>query len=747
MSGLFWAAILTTAVGAPARGGQPTGILVLPPYCAAGSTNLQFWQYTLQFLLKEQLRQMRTIRIPPDRPLEFSFDDSLEFAERETRLRGSPGLPEVIKLGKALEIEKVLWSRYKSEGSNCVWAMFIVDVATGKRSSSLIATSPDWFSTVCQLRKLILGELGLKPTAEEEAMMDRRLTQSDAALESLSRALYDRQRSAPLTVLEAGVRKAIALDPDFTMAQEALACVLIGKGETDKAAGLLKSCVEAHPGSARGHYLLGDAYMLQENKTLSREEFLEAARLLPQDPLPRLKLGELCARDGQFADAIDYLHSAERLEEYSALVHADLGNAYAHWGERDKAIEQLRLAERYDGGRDLQIPDRLADTYAFLHEESLAVRYYQRELTRAEAVGINSSIIQQIKATLADLESRLDTHFVPAFIPRTFSPRELKAALKATGKADEVKSFTNPFASTPEMADWAHQATAGATNELEKAQSLFSALNKRVDVGSSQSERTAEQAFKAWKEPKSKLSCQDYTFLYVALARAAGLKAFYVLVNRDYESNLVAHACAGVFAGRKAILVDATYNWFGVPHIDYEFEDDLQAVALFMAESDVPSLERLAIKLEPDRALLRFIFAITLAQDGQSKEARETLEAGLKADSKSWWSLLARGAVEVYDNHGMDAIKHLEQCRDLRPGYPQLHYLLGQAYQLAQKPREARNEYRAYLECEDDDELAADALEQVVVLDRAVDGASAGDNHEIQGRPLLAPQSMRPVER
>ena len=65
----------------------------------------------------------------------------------------------------------------------------------------------------------------------------------------------------------------------------------------------------------------------------------------------------------------------------------------------------------------------------------------------------------------------------------------------------------------------------------------------------------------------------------MALARAVGVKAFYVHLEEDYSGEIVYHDCAAVFVGGKALLVDPAYQWFGAPHKQYVVLDDLQAIA------------------------------------------------------------------------------------------------------------------------------------------------------------------------
>src|SRR6185369_14273278 len=69
----------------------------------------------------------------------------------------------------------------------------------------------------------------------------------------------------------------------------------------------------------------------------------------------------------------------------------------------------------------------------------------------------------------------------------------------------------------------------------------------------------------------------------VALARAVDLEAFYVPVNEDCYGRTLSHACAGVWLGEKALLVDPAYSWFGVPHRKIEALNDCQTLVIALA--------------------------------------------------------------------------------------------------------------------------------------------------------------------
>lgn len=431
----------------------------------------------------------------------------------------------------------------------------------------------------------------------------------------------------------------------------------------------------------------------------------------------------MCVDEGKLPEAISAFKKAKTLEPYSALVHLDLAHAYARTADPDEARKELRTAEHLDAASDLDTLQQLAEVSELLNQAPAAAGYYTRFVESAKALGVSLLVISNAEDNLAELKARLSPHFVHAAMPRVLSPSDLKTAFKTLLTHQECSYITNPFATTPPMVRWAKRHVAGAHSDLEKAQKLFAGITPHLDVGELFTDWTARQAFEALSNPKAPLSCQNYTFLYVALARSVGLKSFYVLVNRDVESNLVAHACAGVFIGGRTLLVDPTYGWFGVPHVDFTFEDDLSATALFLADTGSADLVRLGVKLRPDWALPRFLLTLNLAWNGAPQEARQALGPALKMDSKSWWSFLARGSVEYAEDNGPAAVKDLQACFAMQPQFDQVSYALAKAYQSCGKLAEAREQYRNFLNAENLPDLVEEARHQITIIDAKLDAS------------------------
>lgn len=75
--------------------------------------------------------------------------------------------------------------------------------------------------------------------------------------------------------------------------------------------------------------------------------------------------------------------------------------------------------------------------------------------------------------------------------------------------------------------------------------------------------------------------CADMAFLYVTMARSAGLKSHVAEVTKDVYNTKVCHACAIVKAEGKTYLADPAYKVFGVNHKKFRIISDLDATQIY----------------------------------------------------------------------------------------------------------------------------------------------------------------------
>ncbi len=106
----------------------------------------------------------------------------------------------------------------------------------------------------------------------------------------------------------------------------------------------------SNPKDADAHYQLGLLYLNRRNISVARGHFENALRIDPGDPDYYYHLGRCHETDGQWSRALEHYEETYRLSPEYRLgdVLREVGKAYLHTGNADKAVEFLRcfLAKR-----------------------------------------------------------------------------------------------------------------------------------------------------------------------------------------------------------------------------------------------------------------------------------------------------------------------------------------------------------------------------------------------------------------
>lgn len=668
-----------------------------------------YWRIAASTLMDDALWEVKTIHCSPN--VRYAL----------TQLNKKDGDPideaEARKIGELIEARRVVWGDYQRQGTNWLVKVRVLNVATGKVSNELSGASADWFEIRDQLSQQILKQLGIKPTPVEQQKMRRRMTSSAKTLEWLSKAVLSELERKPSSEIEECARRALEADPKCAEAYGVLAASLGTQGKMEEAEKAARESLKLRPDYAGGHVTLGNILVFQERYGEAEDALSEAARLDPDDAGTFELLGTVYQERDKDVLAITSFEKAVRSDPFAAEYHAKLGLFFAEQGEREKAMSEVRLAESLVLEEDLNAEQFLGRAYQLLHEVPSAIEHYQTCVKLAKTRGINPKFIEAYEKILHALKSSLTPVYVTATMPREYAPTDFAKTLHEKLTEEELLVVTNPLASTPEMDRWARELTVGATNDFQKAQMLFNKLTRHVDRGPSSSSRTAPEMFAAWNEPGSSFRCQEYANFYVALARAVGLKTFFVLVFEEVDGGKALHACAGVCIADKLLLVDPSYCWFGVPHKQFTVLNDLQTVALHLSQHHAsPMAARIACKLAPDLAVAQINLFLSLAGADQWKEASEALSTALKLEPDSSAANAARGVWALHEGKPEEVIGFLQKSVEVDPTQGDIYLRLAEAYAGQSKLREARNNFRNALHnglLETDAEQARQAIAQI----------------------------------
>ncbi len=510
---------------------------------------------------------------------------------------------------------------------------------------------------------------------------------------------WTRHLNSPRAELESCIRKALDAAPQFADAYTALAAVLGSQGKFAPAEAAARQAVKLSSDSARAHDALGFVLMFRGKLAEAERELREALRLDPDDAETLWRLGECAQEQGHLDAAIALWNQAKQLDPTDATVCAHLGKAYAEKHERDNALLELKAAERLD-------PDGVSSEqliwqgYVELHETPPALEHLERFVRLALKEGLQPKVVEYTEECGRELKALLTPHEISAAPPRIYTAQTLDAVLRERLTPEEYQQVINPLAGTPAMDRWAQELTSGATNDLGKARKIFEAL-ARHPATEEAGTRTAREVFALWNDPGQAFSSQEYARLYVALARAVDVQAFFVHVEEDCSGDMVDHACAAIFADGKAFLVDPAYQWFGAPHQKYLIQDDLQAIAYqYYQPTGAPNQVarcQLAVKLFPDTAWGQVRLADALIKVNELEKAVQALEIAQRLEPGRWDADTCLGLIAAKTGDLQGAAADLRQALNLNPKYGPTHFVLAWVLGKQGKLEEARDEYRLAL--------------------------------------------------
>ncbi|MBP8302675.1 MAG: tetratricopeptide repeat protein [Phycisphaerae bacterium] len=687
-------AVCVLCGGAPAQQEGPShrlAVAILSLEDRTSDPNDGHWSEGITGLLTRQLRCAKAVRLLSDTAIAYALQES--GLERGSAVDAS----QARVMGETIEAQRVVWGRFQRDKDTWQVSLQVLNVATGTASEELTASGTDWFAMADTLTDKTLAHLQIDPNQAEKAKMRRRFTTSARALEEGIKAFWVQVNSRPQSEQESCLRRAMELDPNSAQICAALGATLLNQGRTAEGERLIRQAIALDPNETNAHAALAFFLVNQGELAGAKEQIKKACELDPDDAAYAAMLARVVGFQRNWDEAAVLAEQASALDPFNAGCHAHLAAVLVRLQQRDKALEQLRLAERtcVSGMAAANTWLVVADTYRVLGEKPKAIDAYRQLLDVGRQIGADPKKVDAYEQTMKALRASLTPTFIQADMPQTFSDEALDKALRERLTDEEMKAVTYPLRFTPQMKAWAEELTKGASTDLDKAKALFDGLTRRVEASEGYQTRAAEEVYAAWQKPAERFWCGDYTVLYVALARSAGLKAFFTRVDNDFNGQVVSHACAAVFADGKVLLVDASSNWFGVPHRRYHVMDDLGVAAYYLMTRTQPDDLgcRLALKVCPSMVRARLAWI----EQSDPDTARRELEAMSEPDPNTYdaymyW--LLRAGVALYDNRADLAEAHLRKAISAAPGLFWAHHRLGTLLQAQSRLLDARKEFQ-----------------------------------------------------
>jgi Flp pilus assembly protein TadD len=530
-----------------------------------------------------------------------------------------------------------------------------------------------------------------------------------------------------MAAAEKELQQAITLDPKFLRAHLGLAAAFGSEGKYDSARKEIDLALTLNPDEPDAHRLLGTLLIFQTNMDGAVAELRKAIALDPDQSDANARLGQIYVLRGELDQALAAFKAAQQAAPFDSKASAGLAQVYAIKGDEVSARAELSDAMRFAPTNNLDA-NLIAGCYVLLHDPYSAVQYYKQFLPVARKSGLNLGLVDEFEKHVEELEARLTPHYLTYAMPVSYTPQELEKALQAKLTSAEFAQVTNPFASTPEMRAWAEKTTQGLTNDLDKAQALFQAVTRQCRFEDTSGIRGAREVFAKMADKTATFNCVEGAHLCVALGRDIGLKIFQAMVVRDYTDEVVQHACAALFIKTNVLLIDPSYNWFGVPHKEVTVLDDVQAIGMdFFQRGDLDAKSALARcemgeKLFPNCEVGIIIHFSALMESGQWEAARNLISAALKASRQGWMLAVESGLLAQHDGQPEQALNFFLEANQLNPNYGRLHVWIAEELSRKGELSEARKECQAALRCDLPSKLRDMALQAIAAINERLSG-------------------------
>lgn len=708
-----------------------TIVAVLPFEDATDDPNLAPWRYIAAGLLKAQLADIESLRI--------RSGEAVKYGLRQVGVHPGEAVDsnDARMIGEHIEAQRVLWGRCRRVAGQLHVEGWLLNVATGKLSGPFIVRGVDVCVLADALSEQVISALGVVPSEKERQEMAKRWTTSTEALTWYGKSYLLQEQGRPVAEMEVCLRKALAADPNCARIYACLAATLAGRGQLGPAEDLTRQALELNRDDAFSHSLLGSILANQRRFDEAKEAARQACRLDRDDADHLAFLARLYAVEGQWDEARGLLQIAVDLEPTNAMTHAALASAYVATKSDRAALLELQEADRLmpEHMAALDVRMSMAQTYERLGKLAMAMDHYTHAAAIANRLGMDAGASRAIKGRIQRLEGSLKPVFLEIAMPLHYSEQDLDTILAERLTDIERQWIGSPFSCTEAMRQWAQELTHGATGNIEKARAVWEGLMERPFIRGQTKSRTASEVFAAWDDPTVRLVCMDHAVLFVALARAVDVDAFFVQVTQDPDGVVFNHACAAIFDGDRALLADSSFQWFGVPHREYVVLDDLQTAAFLcfnnrFGGADPLAVCRAGLKLWPQAVQGRLKLASLLLRGDDPEEARRILaELGLPESNGFEASMyyVAQGLLAELNGDLEQAEdcqrKAVAQC-STQPGY---HARLGQICVQRGRLAEARSAFRDCLRHNPDVITAGFARQSIVQINERIARAAVGD--------------------
>ena len=324
-------------------------IAVLPLINNSGDPNLEYLTDGLAESLMNSLSQLPNLKV-------VSRTSTLRYKGKDQNAQ---------QVGKELNVRSVLSGSLKEYGERIVVSVSLDDANDDHQiwGEQYDRKLSDLLSVQQDIAREITSKLRLKLSSSDETRLTRRYTENaDAYKLYLEGRYFLNKRTGESVTKSIGLfQQALTKDPNYALAYSGLADAYFLRNtfsdytpaesyQKSKAAALQAIAIDED--LAEPHASLASALcFFDRNFPEAEREFRRAIELNPNYATAHHWYAiTYLAKMDRFDEAFAEFNQALRLDPFSSIINADLGNAYIHAHQYQKAIEQLKKTLEMDPG-------------------------------------------------------------------------------------------------------------------------------------------------------------------------------------------------------------------------------------------------------------------------------------------------------------------------------------------------------------------------------------------------------------
>jgi tetratricopeptide (TPR) repeat protein len=516
---------------------------------------------------------------------------------------------------------------------------------------------------------------------------EKRGTASDAALLELVRSSDLKRRNALFEEHEEALRRALEADAECAVALARLSALLAREKRFAECDLLLEELTTKHPEWCKTYFSRFFRRYVSKDLLAARRELERALEMHPGCPGATWSLYMIAVELQDSRGVQEHLTIASARHPTAYAMHILLAEELLRTGDTENA--KLALSHVRDAWRYTTYSSASGITVAGLLGASYRVGNLQLFSDVVRWLGAqaaeNPEIVELLGQIFSDGDEQ-DSGKGRLVIPRPIrmTAEEIDTELAQRLTPEQRALLTNPLEMTPAIQAEAIRLTEGIVDDYLRAIILFTEVAKRGRGPGDGGSRTAAEALAASADPDAGLSCQEHAKLLITLARAVGLEAYLVHVERLASGAQAYHDCVALFVNDQSYLLDPKLGVFGVEHGEFVVLNDLQAIAhqAMQGNSDHESVLRLkaGLKLDPDDLWTRISFVRNMIDANELKDAGVELERILGEGHKRWDIHLAAAALAEAEHRRLTALSELQRALEMNPSNAVVHLRLAGIY-------------------------------------------------------------------